>query len=196
MKTICLILLACSAFSFSGEIKEFKSLTIGTNKYEEVTLKKLNAAEALLKFDHGLTVVRIEDIPEPTRSEWYDKEAAAKFDQDKKAGIEKEKQAQEAKANQRFDAAAAQKRVDLLRAEIMDLQARIANMRMSMTGKQRDNSYTVGWQKQINLKNAEIAQLNPMIHRAQAFAPKPPDVSIRGEIASSTERAQKIRNAK
>jgi hypothetical protein len=53
-----------------ADTKEFQSLTVGTNAYNGVTLRKRNAAEAVLKFDKGLTVVKIEDLPEPLKSEW------------------------------------------------------------------------------------------------------------------------------
>jgi hypothetical protein len=68
--------------SAQGATNELKlpQITIGTNIYKAVTLSKRNAAEALIRFDGGITKVKISDLPEPYKTDWFDSEAAEKLE--------------------------------------------------------------------------------------------------------------------
>src|SRR3954452_6722155 len=74
---LALALFVATAFAENPDIRRFSEINVGTNTYRNVALKKCNGAEAILRFESGLMLVKIADLPEPLRSEWLDSTAAA-----------------------------------------------------------------------------------------------------------------------
>lgn len=70
MKTVVLILFVSSVALAQETNMPF--LVIGTNMYHDVKIRKRNGTEAVLRFRGGLTMVKILDLPEPIRSDWYE----------------------------------------------------------------------------------------------------------------------------
>jgi hypothetical protein len=82
---LCILTIAVSAEE--PGVKELPHLKVGTNSYNHVTVRKRNAAEAIVKFDGGVTMVKIVDLPEPIRSEWYDEKEVAELAMHKEADL-------------------------------------------------------------------------------------------------------------
>lgn len=61
-----------------GQEVSLPSITIGTNTYNHVTVRKRNDTEAIVKFKGGLTMMKLADLPEPLRSEWFDSNKVAR----------------------------------------------------------------------------------------------------------------------
>lgn len=53
-----------------GQETNLPTLTIGTNSYKNATIRKRNATEVIVRFDGGLTMVKIAELPEPIRTAW------------------------------------------------------------------------------------------------------------------------------
>ena len=58
--------------SLKGAELPIPSLTLGTNTYFNVSIKKRNDIEAIVRFDGGLTMVKLRDLPEPYRGQLFD----------------------------------------------------------------------------------------------------------------------------
>jgi hypothetical protein len=103
MKTLitALVLSVATIAAADPSTKELPQITVGTNTYKAVTLRKRNAIEAILRFDGGITMVQIADLPEPIKSEWLDKAEAEKLSRERTEEI---KRAQTALAKQEEEA--------------------------------------------------------------------------------------------
>jgi hypothetical protein len=95
-KVLVALVAVVSTYS-SDPVERFDQLQIGTNTFRNVTLTKRNELEATMSHDGGLRRIKLEDLPEPLRSKWYDTTAAAEFEKAREQ--ERKQKEQETAAN-------------------------------------------------------------------------------------------------
>lgn len=111
MKTKLIVILAAFAFCAvvqAAETNVYPSLVIGTNTYKNVTVRKRNSGEAMLKFEGGLLLVKADELPKEVKEALFTETEIAKFQGDKAALLANLEQNKAKRAHDQVEAARAQ----------------------------------------------------------------------------------------